>query len=127
MCFATHLFFKSCCITNIVYIYDVGEEFLDVEKPEFEACRRQLRSGPASSLRVNIRAVSLKLIWCHSQSCFSFCLMIKNVYSKLSQVAQYASDDGFSKTATDDVDRCLRYRCFSVLFKFTERMMTLCV
>ncbi|XP_010472661.1 PREDICTED: uncharacterized protein LOC104752262 [Camelina sativa] len=55
------------------------EGFLNVEKPEFEACRRQLRSGPASSLRVNIRAV-----------------------------AQYASDDGFSKTATDDVDRCLR-------------------
>ncbi|KAG7572381.1 hypothetical protein ISN44_As09g007480 [Arabidopsis suecica] len=55
------------------------EEFLNVEKPKFEACRRQLRSGPASSLRVNIRAV-----------------------------AQYASDDGFSKTATDDVDRCLR-------------------
>jgi len=41
-----------------MFIYDVGEGFLNVEKPEFEACRRQLRSGPASSLRVNIRAVS---------------------------------------------------------------------
>ncbi|CAA7019642.1 unnamed protein product [Microthlaspi erraticum] len=55
------------------------EKFLNVEKPEFEACRSVLRSGPASSLRVNIRAV-----------------------------AQYASDAGNSGTATDDVDRCLR-------------------
>lgn len=39
------------------------ETFLNSDKPEFEACRRQLRSGPASSLRVNIRAVSfLKLV-----------------------------------------------------------------
>ncbi|KAJ0246359.1 Uncharacterized protein HA466_0169060 [Hirschfeldia incana] len=55
------------------------EKILSVEKPEFEACRSVLRSGPASSLRVNIRAV-----------------------------AQYASDAGYSQTATNDVDRCLR-------------------
>ncbi|ESQ50204.1 hypothetical protein EUTSA_v10002091mg [Eutrema salsugineum] len=55
------------------------EKFLNVEKPEFEACRSLLRSGPASSLRVNIRAV-----------------------------AQYASDAGYSETASADVDRCLR-------------------
>ncbi|CAN8284386.1 unnamed protein product [Cochlearia groenlandica] len=55
------------------------DKYLSVEKPEFEACRSLLRSGPASSLRVNIRAV-----------------------------AQYASDDGYSKTASSDVDRCLR-------------------
>ncbi|VVB09063.1 unnamed protein product [Arabis nemorensis] len=55
------------------------EQFLNVEKPEFLACRSLLRSGPASSLRVNIRAV-----------------------------AQYASDAGDSNTASDDVDRCLR-------------------
>ncbi|KAG2298782.1 hypothetical protein Bca4012_010284 [Brassica carinata] len=55
------------------------EKILSVEKPEFEACRSVLRSGPASSLRVNIRAV-----------------------------AQYASDAGYSQTASNDVDRCLR-------------------
>ncbi|CAH2060591.1 unnamed protein product [Thlaspi arvense] len=55
------------------------EQILNVEKPEFEACRSLLRSGPASSLRVNIRAV-----------------------------AQYASDAGYSQTASNDVDRCLR-------------------
>ncbi|KAJ4896485.1 hypothetical protein Rs2_23279 [Raphanus sativus] len=55
------------------------EKILSVEKPEFEACRSVLRSGPASSLRVNIRAV-----------------------------AQYASDAGYSQTASSDVDRCLR-------------------
>ncbi|CAN7095733.1 unnamed protein product, partial [Brassica rapa subsp. narinosa] len=31
------------------------EKILSVDKPEFEACRSVLRSGPASSLRVNIR------------------------------------------------------------------------
>lgn len=55
------------------------EKILSVDKPEFEACRSVLRSGPASSLRVNIRAV-----------------------------AQYASDAGYSQTASNDVDRCLR-------------------
>ncbi|KFK32515.1 hypothetical protein AALP_AA6G252700 [Arabis alpina] len=55
------------------------EQFLNVEKPEFLACRSLLRSGPASSLRVNIRAV-----------------------------AQYALDASDSNTASDDVDRCLR-------------------
>lgn len=57
----------------------IGEKILSVDKPEFEACRSVLRSGPASSLRVNIRAV-----------------------------AQYASDAGYSQTASNDVDRCLR-------------------
>ncbi|CDY11454.1 BnaA09g40200D [Brassica napus] len=52
------------------------EKILSVDKPEFEACRSVLRSGPASSLRVNIRA--------------------------------YASDAGYSQTASNDVDRCLR-------------------
>ncbi|KAJ4708893.1 Apicidin F synthase [Melia azedarach] len=52
---------------------------LEVDKPEYANCRSQLRSGPAASLRVNIRAV-----------------------------AQYASDAGNGKTAFDDVDQCLR-------------------
>ncbi|KDO73626.1 hypothetical protein CISIN_1g026105mg [Citrus sinensis] len=55
------------------------EKTLDVDKPEYANCRSLLRSGPAASLRVNIRAV-----------------------------AQYASDAGNGKMASDDVDQCLR-------------------
>ncbi|MCL7050342.1 hypothetical protein MKW94_030099 [Papaver nudicaule] len=55
------------------------EKTLEAEKPQYAACRSLLRSGPAASLRVNIRAV-----------------------------AQYASDDGKGKAALDDVDQCLR-------------------
>ncbi|XP_008797406.1 uncharacterized protein LOC103712609 isoform X2 [Phoenix dactylifera] len=55
------------------------EESLDVEKPEYGISRSLLRSGPAASLRVNIRAV-----------------------------AQYATDDGKGKAASDAVDQCLR-------------------
>ncbi|KAK4787819.1 hypothetical protein SAY86_011652 [Trapa natans] len=55
------------------------ERTLEGDKPEFSSCRSLLRSGPAASLRVNIRAV-----------------------------AQYASEDGNGKTAFDDVDQCLR-------------------
>lgn len=31
---------------------------LDVDQPQYAACRNLLRSGPAASLRVNMRAVS---------------------------------------------------------------------
>ncbi|CAI0448352.1 unnamed protein product [Linum tenue] len=55
------------------------EKTLQVDKPEFASCRTLLRSGPAGSLRVNIRAV-----------------------------AQYASDAGNGKAAFNDVDQCLR-------------------
>lgn len=34
------------------------EKSLEVDEPEYGDCRNILRSGPASSLRVNIRAVS---------------------------------------------------------------------
>ncbi|ONK65365.1 uncharacterized protein A4U43_C07F36360 [Asparagus officinalis] len=47
--------------------------------PEYELSRSLLRSGPAASLRINIRAV-----------------------------AQYAIDDGKGKVASDAVDQCLR-------------------
>lgn len=57
---------------------DLGKT-LDIEKPRYDVSRSLLRSGPAASLRVNIRAV-----------------------------AQYAADDGNGKVATDAVDRCLR-------------------
>ncbi|XP_051183156.1 uncharacterized protein [Lolium perenne] len=55
------------------------EKSLEFDKPKYDESRSLLRSGPASSLRVNIRAV-----------------------------AQYASSNGQGKAATDAVDECLR-------------------
>ncbi|GLT73534.1 hypothetical protein SLA2020_453850 [Shorea laevis] len=55
------------------------EKSLEFDQPQYAAYRSLLRSGPAASLRVNIRAV-----------------------------AQYASDNGNGKTASDSVDQCLR-------------------
>ncbi|GAV90325.1 hypothetical protein CFOL_v3_33734 [Cephalotus follicularis] len=55
------------------------EKTLDADQPQYAACRSLLRSGPAASLRVNIRAV-----------------------------AQYASDAGNGKTAVNNVNQCLR-------------------
>ncbi|XP_072978565.1 uncharacterized protein [Typha angustifolia] len=55
------------------------EKSLELELPKYEESRSLLRSGPAASLRVNIRAV-----------------------------AQYATDDGKGKVASDAVDQCLR-------------------
>lgn len=52
---------------------------LEVDEPQYSSCRNLLRTGPAASLRVNIRAV-----------------------------AQYASDSGNGKTAFENVDQCLR-------------------
>ncbi|CAN6296317.1 unnamed protein product [Urochloa humidicola] len=55
------------------------EKSLEFEKPRYDETRSLLRSGPASSLRINIRAV-----------------------------AQYASSNGQGKAASDAVDECLR-------------------
>ncbi|XP_027355894.1 uncharacterized protein LOC113865497 isoform X2 [Abrus precatorius] len=55
------------------------EKTLEADEPQFALCRSLLRSGPAASLRINIRAV-----------------------------AQYASDSGYGKTAFNNVDECLR-------------------
>ncbi|CAL0319095.1 unnamed protein product [Lupinus luteus] len=55
------------------------EKTLEGDEPQFSLCRSLLRSGPAASLRMNIRAV-----------------------------AQYASDSGNGKTAFNNVDDCLR-------------------
>ncbi|PUZ42582.1 hypothetical protein GQ55_9G593900 [Panicum hallii var. hallii] len=55
------------------------EKSLQFEKPRFDETRSLLRSGPASSLRINIRAV-----------------------------AQYADSNGQGKAASDAVDECLR-------------------
>lgn len=35
-----------------------SEKTLEVDQPQYTSCRNLLRSGPAASLRVNIRAVS---------------------------------------------------------------------
>lgn len=40
-----------------MYLINVGKS-LEIERPKFADCRSLLRSGPAASLRVNIRAVS---------------------------------------------------------------------
>ncbi|KAJ0988469.1 hypothetical protein J5N97_006825 [Dioscorea zingiberensis] len=55
------------------------EKYLEMEQPKYDISRSLLRSGPAASLRVNIRAV-----------------------------AQYADDDGKGKLASNAVDQCLR-------------------
>uniref|UniRef100_A0A0D9W3N8 DUF7880 domain-containing protein n=1 Tax=Leersia perrieri TaxID=77586 RepID=A0A0D9W3N8_9ORYZ len=55
------------------------EKSLEFEKPKYDESRSLFRSGPASSLRINIRAV-----------------------------AQYASSSGQGKAASDAVDECLR-------------------
>ncbi|XP_074276439.1 uncharacterized protein LOC141600151 [Silene latifolia] len=55
------------------------EKSLEVDQPQYTAYRSALRSGPSASFRSNLRAV-----------------------------AQYALDAGNGKTASDDVERCLR-------------------
>ncbi|EXB74892.1 hypothetical protein L484_018600 [Morus notabilis] len=55
------------------------DKLLEGDQPQYASFRSLLRSGPAASLRVNIRAV-----------------------------AQYASESGNGKTAFNDVDQCLR-------------------
>ncbi|CAI9755751.1 unnamed protein product [Fraxinus pennsylvanica] len=65
-------------ILTELQIKDLGK-FLEVDQPKFADCRNLLRSGPAASLRVNIRAV-----------------------------AQYASDAGNGISAFTNVDGCLR-------------------
>ncbi|KAH0990243.1 hypothetical protein GBA52_001726 [Prunus armeniaca] len=70
--------YVSPVILTQLQIMDL-EKSLEGDEPQFATCRSLLRSGPAASLRVNIRAV-----------------------------AQYASDDGNGKTASSSVDQCLR-------------------
>ncbi|XP_020550084.1 uncharacterized protein LOC105164612 isoform X2 [Sesamum indicum] len=65
-------------ILTELQIKELGR-YLEVDQPKFADCRNLLRSGPASSLRVNIRAV-----------------------------AQYASDAGNGNSAFNEVDQCLR-------------------
>ncbi|XP_057959857.1 uncharacterized protein LOC131152169 [Malania oleifera] len=71
-------FYVPAIILTQLQIEDL-EKTLEVDQPQYAACRSLLRSGPAASLRVNIRAV-----------------------------AQYALEGGYGKTAFDYVDQCLR-------------------
>ncbi|KAL3497421.1 hypothetical protein ACH5RR_040153 [Cinchona calisaya] len=64
-------------ILTELQIKDLGKS-LEVDQPRYGDCRILLRSGPAASLRVNIRAV-----------------------------AQYASDGTDDKSAFSNVDQCL--------------------
>lgn len=65
-------------ILTEMQIEELGKT-LEAEQPQYAACRSLLRAGPAASLRMNIRAV-----------------------------AQYANEVGNDKTASNDVDQCLR-------------------
>ncbi|XP_052171107.1 uncharacterized protein LOC127787218 isoform X2 [Diospyros lotus] len=65
-------------ILTQLQIEDLGKT-LETDQPQYGSCRNLLRSGPAASLRINIRAV-----------------------------AQYAVDSGNGKTAFQSVDQCLR-------------------
>ncbi|KAG6467422.1 hypothetical protein ZIOFF_026954 [Zingiber officinale] len=67
----------SFLMSNSLFCYT--EKFLDSKQPNYDISRSLLRSGPAASLRINIRAV-----------------------------AQYATEDGNGKAASDAVEQCLR-------------------
>ncbi|KAL0323700.1 UNVERIFIED_CONTAM: hypothetical protein Scaly_2337100 [Sesamum calycinum] len=75
-------------ILTELQIKELGQ-YLEVDQPKFADCRNLLRSGPASSLRVNIRAV-----------------------------AQYASDAGNGNFAFNEVDQSkIRVLLFSYFLK----------
>lgn len=65
-------------ILTEMQIKELGKT-LEADQPQYAACRSLLRAGPAASLRMNIRAV-----------------------------AEYANEVGNDKTASNDVDQCLR-------------------
>lgn len=48
---------KQCRIM-LRQFWKIAEKYLEADKPQYDSCRSLLRSGPAASLRVNIRAVS---------------------------------------------------------------------
>ncbi|TQD76334.1 hypothetical protein C1H46_038140 [Malus baccata] len=68
---------------------DSIKKSLDGDQPQFATCRSLLRSGPAASLRVYIRA-------------------LRKCLPELSVVRYASDDDGNGKTASSDVDQCLR-------------------
>lgn len=44
---------------QVIYVSIPVVKTLEVDQPQYAACRSLLRYGPAASLRVNIRAVSV--------------------------------------------------------------------
>lgn len=44
--------------STYIYLSTGTEKSLEFDQPQYATCRSLLRSGPAASLRVNIRAVS---------------------------------------------------------------------
>lgn len=73
-------------VDEVLCLYDLFicvEKSLEGDQPQFATCRSLLRSGPAASLRVNIRAVSLgfmellvtvMLLYCFKFDALSICL-----------------------------------------------------
>ncbi|KAL9258404.1 hypothetical protein AKJ16_DCAP07770 [Drosera capensis] len=72
-------YIKRSPAVQISFCWCCTEKNLEINNPQYAACRNLLRSGAAASFRANIRAV-----------------------------AQYASVDGKGKAAFEDVDQCLR-------------------
>eukprot|EP00256_Glycine_max_P069517 XP_025984112.1 uncharacterized protein LOC102666081 [Glycine max] len=80
---------------QILSISMLREKTLEGEEPQFTLCRSPSRSGPAASLRVNIRAGEGDEDG-------------KTKPQTSLIVVQYAFDSGNGKTAFNDVDECLR-------------------
>ncbi|CAK7352788.1 unnamed protein product [Dovyalis caffra] len=101
------------------------EKILDVDQPQFANYRSLLRSGPAASLRVNIRAWSdpskiLNLRFDHEinwtvdivplvkfKKLRGFLIQLDGSSRINIEVAQYASDAGNGNAAFNNVDQCL--------------------
>ncbi|RZC15185.1 hypothetical protein D0Y65_008868 [Glycine soja] len=85
------------------FLSTTSEKTLEGEEPQFTLCRSPSRSGPAASLRVNIRASLLESLYVILQV-----PRLRDTPSWAFLVVQYAFDSGNGKTAFNDVDECLR-------------------
>ncbi|KAI8534957.1 hypothetical protein RHMOL_Rhmol10G0137400 [Rhododendron molle] len=114
-------------ILTQLQIEDLGKT-LEVDQPQYTSCRNLLRSGPAASLRVNIRARSFTgSLQNDGLLCYGFMaarqtamptesstvrrmpvLLLGLGQDSFLVVAQYASDSGNGKTAFQSVDQCIR-------------------
>ncbi|XP_028227148.1 uncharacterized protein LOC114408320 [Glycine soja] len=94
-CLFHRFFFRMVMLPKqILSISMLREKTLEGEEPQFTLCRSPSRSGPAASLRVNIRAGEGD--------------EDGKTKPQTSLVVQYAFDSGNGKTAFNDVDECLR-------------------
>ncbi|KAH1252678.1 hypothetical protein GmHk_04G009585 [Glycine max] len=94
---------------QILSISMLREKTLEGEEPQFTLCRSPSRSGPAASLRVNIRAFP-KILKSLLESLYVILQVprLRDTPSWAFLVVQYAFDSGNGKTAFNDVDECLR-------------------